>query len=375
MLDQALTSAASPRSRLYRHSLARVWAAVPALVVLLALLLAGCGGSADRSSSPAANTPTDLQQNVITVINKVQPSVVEIESRGQQGSAIGSGEILNTNGYIVTNDHVVRGFTAFQVRLGKNQILPAQLTGQDAQDDLAVLKITASHLQPIALADSSKVQVGQFDVAVGNPLGLAETATFGIVSALNRTAGEGPNGPAAELTGLIQTSAPINPGNSGGALVDLNGQLMGIPTLAAVDPTIGAPANGIGFAIPSNRVKFVTQQLIQHGRLIHTGQGFLGIQGQDVTPQLAAATGLAVQSGVVITGFANDAAGQSPAKQAGLQMGDVIVAIDGQAIASSGDIAGITLNDQPGTQVQVKAVRGPQQITRQVKLGERPVGS
>ncbi len=380
MLHHAPALAALPPCLSYRRSPARAWGAVFVLVVLMALLLAGCGGSSNtstssNSSSPSSGNATDLQQNVITVINKVQPSVVEIESQGQQGTAIGSGEILNTNGSIVTNDHVVRGFTAFQVRLGRNQIVSAQLTGQDAQDDLAVLKITANHLQPISLADSSKVQVGQFAVAVGNPLGLAETATFGIVSALNRTASEGPNGPATELTGLIQTSAPINPGNSGGALVDLNGQLMGIPTLAAVDPNIGTPANGIGFAIPSSRVKFVTQQLILHGRLIHTGQGFLGIQGQDVTPQVAAAQHLSTQSGVLIAGFAPDTAGHSPAQQAGLHMGDVIVAINGQTVASSGDIVTVTLNEQPGTQVQVQAMRSTQQITKQVTLGERPVSS
>jgi S1-C subfamily serine protease len=346
------------------------------LLMLCVLLLAGCGGNSSATSLGSGSGGSDaLQQNVINVISQVQPSVVEIESQGPQGAGIGSGEIWDTNGYLVTNDHVVAGFSSFLVRLGRNQVVPAQLIGESPQDDLAVLKIKASNLHPIGLGDSSKLQPGQFMVAVGNPLGLAETATFGIVSALNRTASEGPNGPASLLTGLIQTSAPINPGNSGGALVDLNGQLVGVPTLAAVDPSVNAPANGIGFAIPVNRVKFVTQQLIKNGKLVNTGQGFLGVQGQDVTPQLAAANNLSVQSGVLVAGFAPDAAGQSPAQRAGIQMGDVIVSIDGQAVASNPDIATVTLSNSPGTQVKVTVARGKNQTTVNVKLGQRPVST
>jgi S1-C subfamily serine protease len=341
------------------------------LVLLSVALLVGCG-----SNAPSGDGSSDaLQQNVINVIQQVQPSVVEIESQGAQGGGIGSGEIWDTNGYIVTNDHVVSGFTTFSVRLGKGQIVPAQLTGEAPQDDLAVLKISAPNLHPISLGDSSKVQVGQFVVAMGNPLGLAETATFGIVSALNRTASEGPNGPAAVLTGMVQTSAPINPGNSGGALVDLNGHLVGVPTLAAVDPQVNAPANGIGFAIPVNRVKFVVPQLIQNGKLVDTGQGFLGIQGETVTPQLAVANHLSAQSGVLVTGFAKDTSGQSPAQQSGIRLGDVIVAIGGQPVTSSADIASVTLSEQPGTQVKVTVARGTNQTATNVKLGQRPVGT
>jgi S1-C subfamily serine protease len=201
---------------------------------------------------------------------------------------------------------------------------------------------------------------------------LQQSATFGIVSALNRSASEAPNGPAGELTGLIQTSAPINPGNSGGALVDLQGQLIGIPTLGAIDPETGTQANGIGYAIPVDRVTFVAQQLIQHGQLTSTGQGFLGIQGEDVTPSLAAANGLSVQSGVLVTGFANDVAGQSPAQQAGLQTGDVIIAVNGQAVAGNGDLASALLSQSPGTKVTVTVVRGSSQHTVTVTLGERP---
>jgi S1-C subfamily serine protease len=322
-------------------------------LVAVALLAAGCtaGGSSGLQSSggtPGAPAPTvavpasaaDLHQTVVAVIQAVQPSVVEVESGNGQTQAIGSGEMIRSDGYIATNDHVVAGFSSFQVVLSNGQTLSAQLMGEAPGDDLAVLKVSKSGLRPIGFAGSTKVQVGEFVLAIGSPLGLSQSATFGIVSALNRTASESPNGPEGTLTGLIQTSAPINPGNSGGALVDLHGLLIGIPTLAAADPNAGTAANGIGFAIPSNRVKFITDQLVQNGHVTSTGQGFLGIVGTDVTPDLAAADGLAVDHGVLITGFTAAASGQSPAQQGGLKQGDIILAINGTATPDSATWAG-----------------------------------
>jgi S1-C subfamily serine protease len=265
----------------------------------------------------------------------------------------------------------VKGYTSFTVTLSNGKQYTARIVGQDAQDDLAVLKIAATNLQPIAFADSSKAVAGEFAVAVGTPLGLQETATFGIVSALNRTASEAPSGPAGELTGLIQTSAQINPGNSGGALVNLQGQLLGIPTLEATNPETGAAADGIGYAIPANRVEYVVTQLITYGKVQSTGQGFLGIQGEDVTAQIAAANGLSVSSGVLVTGFAQDAAGQSPAQQAGLKAGDVITAVNGQAVASNDDLAAAILSQSPGTRVTMTVERGTSQLTVTITLGQR----
>jgi S1-C subfamily serine protease len=306
----------------------------------------------------------------------VQPSVVQVQSQGSQGQAIGSGEIVSGDGYIVTNDHVVAGFSQYSVLLSNGKTYPATLVGEAPQDDLAVLKVSAgSALQPIAFGDSNKTQVGQFAVALGSPLGLQQSATFGIVSALNRTASEGPDGPAQELTGLIQTSAPINPGNSGGALVNLSGQLIGLPTLGAVDPNSGSAANGIGFAIPSDRVKFVMDQLIKNGHLVNSGQGFMGIQGEDVTPQLAATYHLGAQSGVLVVGFANSANGSSPAQQAGLQAQDIITAVDGQTVNDNNDLASALLSKQPGTQVKITYVRGTSTHTTTVTLGERPTNA
>ena len=366
----------------------------PWLAALLGvvLLLAGLGAGIALASAGSRNTPTtignnqspsltlppaaqDMQQQVITVINVTQPSVVQVQAQGAQGAGVGSGEILTADGYIVTNDHVVRGFSQYAVLLSNGKTYPAQVVGESPQDDLAVIKINATGLRPIAFGDSSKVVVGQFALALGSPLGLQQSATFGIVSALNRSASEGPNGPASELTGLIQTSAPINPGNSGGALVDLTGQLIGVPTLGAVDPNSGGAANGIGFAISSNRVKFVADQLIKYGKLQSSGQGFLGVRGEDVTPQIAEAYNLGAQSGVLIVGFAQSASGSSPAQQAGLREGDIITAVNGKTVSGNNDLASILLPLEPGAKVTITYVRGTSTNTVTVTLAERPTTS
>jgi S1-C subfamily serine protease len=356
--------------------------------LVLALLLAGTfaaghfAGSTSVARTTTGGTTTstislppsaqDLQQAIITVLHNVQPAVVEVTSDGRAGSAIGSGVVMRADGYIVTNDHVVAGFNTFHVLLSDGTTKTATVVGQDAQDDLAVLKIDATNLHPIALADSSKVQVGEFALALGNPLGLNQSATLGIVSALNRTASEGTNGTGATLTGLVQTSAPINPGNSGGALVDLQGALIGIPTLGAANTQTGGSADGIGFAIPANRVSFVVSQLIANGHLTTTGQGFLGIRGQDVDAQVAAINNLSTQSGVLVAGFANDASGSSPAQKAGLHTGDVITAVGGTTVTGNSDLAGVLLSQAPGTKVTVTVQRGTSQVKIDVTLGERP---
>lgn len=375
--------AAPPRRRIL-PALLGVLGVVVLLAVLAGTFALGRSSGTSPSVGSVGNTngtaapvvvpaaAQDLQQTIINVVSTVQPSVVEITSTGSQAEATGSGEILTSDGYIVTNDHVVAGFSTFNVRLSNGVSYPAHLTGQDPQDDLAVLKVDATNLQPIAFADSSAVRVGQFAVALGSPLGLNNSATFGLVSALNRTESEGSNGPAAQLSGLIQTSAAINPGNSGGALVDLQGRLIGVPTLGAISQQTGA-ANDIGFAIASNRVKFVADQLIKNGHLTSSGQGFLGIKGQDVTTQLAASQNLSTQSGVLVGGFAADASGKNPAQAAGMQSGDIITAINGQTISGSSDIASAVQTQQPGARLAVTVQRGGSRLTLNVTLGERPL--
>lgn len=222
--------------------------------------IAGCA-STSSSTSSSAPSGTGIEEATINTIRMVDPSVVQVQARGSGGSGVGSGEILTTSGYIVTNDHVVRGLASFTVLLANGQQVPAQLVGEAPTEDLAVLKISARNLKPIAVGNSSKVQVGEYALALGSPLGLEQTATSGIISALNRQANVTVDGQIVTITGLIQTSAPINPGNSGGALVNLKGELIGIPTLGAVEPSSGVAANGIGFAISSNRMEAIVKQL------------------------------------------------------------------------------------------------------------------
>lgn len=237
-------------------------AALVGLVVVVGPL--ACSGSATSTSS--APSGTTIEEVTIRVIHTVDPSVVQISGRGIGAApgGVGSGEILTTSGYIVTNDHVVHGLSTYTVLLSDGRQVAAQLVGEVPREDLAVLKIAASNLKPIAVGDSSRVQVGEYALALGSPLGLEQSVTSGIVSALNRQVNEVVNGTTIAINGMIQTSAPINPGNSGGALVNLKGQLIGIPTLGVVVPTSGAAANGIGFAISSNRMMTIVRQLT-HG--------------------------------------------------------------------------------------------------------------
>lgn len=232
---------------------------VAALFGLIFGIGAITGGGSVTTRAPSGTT---IEETTINVIHNVDPSVVQIQgSGGGPGGSVGSGEILTSDGYIVTNSHVVHGFTSFTVLMANGQQVSARLVGERPTEDLAVLKVNATNLKPIAVGDSSKVQVGEFALAIGSPLGLEQSATSGIVSALNREAVEVVDGKRVPITGLIQTSAPINPGNSGGALVNLKGQLVGIPTLSAVEPSTGVAANGIGFAISSNRMKTIVSQL------------------------------------------------------------------------------------------------------------------
>ncbi len=220
-------------------------------------------GGVSSTTSNSAPSGTDIEATTIHVIQVVDPSVVQIQGRGSSASqgSVGSGEILTTSGYIVTNDHVVRGLSTHTVLLADGRQVAAQLIGEAPTEDLAVLKISASNLKPIAVGNSSQVQVGEYALAVGSPLGLEQSATSGIISALNRQANTDVDGKLVTITGMIQTSAPINPGNSGGALVNLQGQLIGIPTLGAVVPSTGVAANGIGFAVSSNRMQTIVNQL------------------------------------------------------------------------------------------------------------------
>ncbi|MDT7706886.1 MAG: hypothetical protein QOG20_2493 [Pseudonocardiales bacterium] len=250
---------------------------VPVIVAVSALVLAGCSATAPPTSAtstpssagtaPVATTASGLQQDYVNVVHAVLPSVVQITT----STGLGSGVVLDTKGDIVTNAHVVTNATAFQVQLASHPApSPATLVGAYPPDDLAVIHLDQppAGLAPAHFGDSSKLQIGDIVLAMGNPLGLTGSVTNGIVSASGRAVTEpaGGDSPGATLPQAIQTSAAINPGNSGGALADLTGEVIGVPTLAVLDPqTGGSAAPGIGFAIPSNLVTDIAGQLVAHG--------------------------------------------------------------------------------------------------------------
>jgi S1-C subfamily serine protease len=302
---------------------------------IAALALAGCGGGGEKAAkapSPAPQTAVALEQAYNHVVDTVSPSVVQIATE----AGLGSGIVLDNDGNIVTNAHVVGDSDRFTVTLRSGKQVHATLVGRWVPGDLAVVHADASDLTPATLGDSGKLQVGDIVMAMGNPLGLRSSVTQGIVSSLGRTVSEG-NG--ATIAAAIQTSAAINPGNSGGALVNLQGQVVGIPTLAALDPELGgAQAPGIGFAIPSNTVKSIAQQLIKSGHVSQSGRASLGVS-------VATVTG----GGVVIV--AVDRGG--PAHTAGLQGGDVIVAVDAHATPDVNALSVVLAGLKPGGQTTV----------------------
>jgi putative serine protease PepD len=343
----------SPRRR--NGGRPRLLLAVAALVA--ASVLAGCSTTTASSSAatPAVEvSPSALaqQQQFVQVVKQVSPSVVLI----QTGQGLGSGIVFDADGNVVTNAHVVEGASSFQVTLADGRRYPARLVGDFAADDLAVLHIDASGLHPAVFADSSKLQVGDVALAIGNPLGLQSSVTEGIVSALGRTVNED-NGVA--LPNVIQTSAPINPGNSGGALVDLQGQVIGIPTLAATDPQLGGgAAAGIGFAIPSNIVRDIAAQLITQGKVTNSHRAWLGVE-------VAATT----TGGLLITKVATG----GPAAKAGIRAGDLVTAVQGTATPDPPTLTDVLAGRHPGQTVRVAVARpGGASRTVRVTLGQLP---
>ncbi|TMC14265.1 MAG: PDZ domain-containing protein [Chloroflexi bacterium] len=302
------------------------------------------------------------------VIARMRPAVVQVNVATNRGNALGSGVIIDQRGYIVTNNHVVQGAQNIMVVLFNGTRSAAQLTGADSADDLAVIKINPPpNIVVGKLGDSSKLSVGQDVLAIGNPLGITQTTTSGIISALNRNVSE-PGG--ATIPNAIQTDAAINPGNSGGALVNLRGELIGIPTLTALDPEFKTPANGVGFAIPSNRVALIAPQIIATGRVQHTGRAVLNVQIAPVDPIMQAQNNLAVDHGVLIV----ETIAGGAADKAGLRRGDVIVQIDNQAVNDVSALSDALVNKNPGDKISVKLFRGNQQLTVNVILNELQAG-
>jgi len=319
--------------------------------IALSLAAVGCSGTNVKSAtngSPSSTTQsaaqtasgsaTALQDAYEAVLARVRPEVVEIST----SEGLGSGIVYDDKGDIVTNAHVVGTSTKFRVSLVDGRTLDGTLVGAYAPDDLAVVRVPASGLVPARFADSSQVKVGEIALAIGNPLGLGSSVTDGIVSSTGRTVSEGGG---VVLPSTIQTSAAINPGNSGGALVDLNGEVIGIPTLAAVDPQLGGgAAAGIGFAIPSNTVKRIAGQLIAGGKVSDSGRAALGISGATASTLGGRSIGVLVRA--VQPGQAADAAG--------IKSGDILTAVNTKPTTTLDDLQTVLADLAPGGTANVE---------------------
>jgi S1-C subfamily serine protease len=322
----------------------------------------GASAAASSAAAPALGSASlgaasSLEQQYEQVVAGVLPSVVQIST--SEGS--GSGVVYDARGDIVTNAHVVGTAATVQVGLASGgKPLAAKVIGVFAPDDLAVIRVQAGagSLHPATFGRSAAVKVGEIVLAMGNPLGLTGTVTDGIVSATGRTVSEG-QGSSAVLISAIQTSAAINPGNSGGALVNLAGQVVGIPTLAAADPQLGGAAAGIGFAIPSDTVTSIAAQLAAAGKVTSSGRASLGITAQTVADAAGQPAGVGIVS--VTPGGA--------AAQAGIAAGDIITAVAGQPVASLAALQSVLAAHKPGDRVQAQLSRDGTETTVTLTLG------
>lgn len=273
--------------------------------------------------------------------------------------SLGSGVIVDAEGHVVTNHHVIADADEIRVQLADGRIASAGIVGRDPDTDLAVLKISLPSLPSVVFGRSDRLSVGDVVLAIGNPLGLTQTVTHGIVSATGRQ-----QLGIAPLEDFIQTDAPINVGNSGGALIDSSGELVGINT-AIVAKNLGV--EGIGFAIPVNMVRGVLADIVAHGRVI---RGWIGIVPEDVSEEQAARFGLA-RPGVVV---ANLYVG-SPAEQAGVQPGDIVLALDGVEVRGSQDVLGRIAVHKPGSVLALRLLRGTRSLELRTHVTERPKAS
>jgi S1-C subfamily serine protease len=327
-----------------------VWPVVASALAVALIATLGMRTVAPAPTAPVASSQASLQSEYVQLVKDVGPSVVMIVTN----TGLGSGIVYDAQGDIVTNNHVVAGAQTLAVVTSDGKQYPASLVGTYAPDDLAVIRVAAPGLHPATFGNSSALQVGDIVMAIGNPLGLQSSVTEGIVSATRIAV---PEGNGVTLPSAIQTTAAINPGNSGGALVNLTEQVVGIPTLAATDPQLGGgAAPGIGFAIPSNTVTLIANQLIQTGSVANSGRAALGAQ--------VANTGGhgALVSSIVPGG---------PAALAGVKTGDVMTAIAGQPVTGLQAVADALIALKPGQQVTVNITHSDgSKATVTVTLGE-----
>jgi S1-C subfamily serine protease len=350
------------------------------------------GGTNATTSNAAGNATTaqesagDFRTAIRRVTQQVKPAVAQITNLQQVQSGqfnapytapagVGSGVIYDDQGHILTNNHVVEGATQLQVSLPNGQSYPAKLIGADPQTDLAVVQIKASNLPVAKLGNSSKLQVGDWLVAIGNALGLTggPTVSEGVVSALGRTVQEpGEQSPTGQssaagpyLFDVIQTDTPINPGNSGGPLINLDGEVIGINTLVAGQAEPGVQAQGIGFAIAIDTVKPIADQLVKNGRVVHP---FLGVSYVPLNPAISAQLNVNTTDGVVV----ETVVAGGPSAQAGIQQGDLITAADGEALKGESALAYALNKHKPGDKITLTLLRQGQKKDVTVTLAERP---
>ena len=330
--------------------------------------------NSNPGTTPAVtNLTVNSNSAIIDTVKKVEPAVVTVintlsDQSSPFGSSVapqasGSGVIIDPQGHIITNNHVVDGAARLDVIFSDGSKSQATLVGTDPVSDLAVIQVRVQVPASVPLGDSNALQLGETVIAIGSPLGSYRgSVTVGVVSGLNRSV----EGTSQE--GLIQTDAAINHGNSGGPLMNLAGQVIGINTLIVRDTSSGDVAEGLGFSIPSNTVQYVSQQLIAKGKIDYP---FIGVQYTDNNPQRAGQLNLSGQTGIVVLQVTPG----SPAAQAGLQVNDIILAVDKSKIDENHSLRSILFKYHVGDQVTLQVQRGSKQLSIKIKLVSRPSGS
>jgi serine protease Do len=349
------------------------------VVVLAAVLLAGCSEKqpglreVNVAQAPAQASPQIPEDEPVALIaSQVGPSVVQVNVKvaqdtlygPQSGEGVGSGVIYRKDGYIVTNNHVVEGANEVNVAFADGTTEPAEVVGRDPDTEIAVLRVDRGDLPAAKFSESENLVVGQLAVAIGSPSGFESTVTLGVISGIGREfPPELTGGYERSLVDLIQTDAAISPGSSGGGLADRDGEIIGI-NVAYLPPAQTGAVN-IGFAIPSDTAISVADQLIETGEV---SSSYLGVGTTDLSPEDTERFGLPVESGAIVVRIEPG----SGADEAGVRRGDIIVSLGDAPIENTGDLLGALRDYQPGDTVDLTVVRGGDELTLDVTLGERP---